>query len=195
MDYSSACCCAVDGASHARIQCCGAAAADGKRLLHRKLAAAGRRVAAGDKTFRRGRCGGATPPAAATHRHRRLRRLDRPQLAAARWCGNSGAAQAHPARAPVLVAHTDVPENDFTVLFQTLENDPDTYLRRDGRASPRRSGGRSTHDLAVQQRESGLDVLGDSVAEPRSGADSRPRAGGLQQRRGRPRCLRQAGGS
>ena len=31
----------------------------------------------------------------------------------------------------VLVAHTDVPENDFTVLFQTLENDPDTYLRSD----------------------------------------------------------------
>ena len=35
-------------------------------------------------------------------------------------------------------------------------------------------------DLAVQQRESGLDVMGDSVAEPRSGADSRPRAGDLQ---------------
>lgn len=31
----------------------------------------------------------------------------------------------------VLVAHTDVPENDFTVLFQTLEEDPDTYLRKD----------------------------------------------------------------
>jgi hypothetical protein len=31
----------------------------------------------------------------------------------------------------VLVAHTDVAENDFTVLFQTLEDDPDSYLKRD----------------------------------------------------------------
>jgi salicylate 1-O-methyltransferase len=32
----------------------------------------------------------------------------------------------------ILVVHTDVPDNDFTVLFQTLEEDPDTYLRKDG---------------------------------------------------------------
>ncbi len=31
----------------------------------------------------------------------------------------------------VLVAHTDVPDNDFTALFQTLEDDPDSYLHRD----------------------------------------------------------------
>jgi hypothetical protein len=31
----------------------------------------------------------------------------------------------------VLVAHTDVAENEFTVLFQTLEDDPDSYLRKD----------------------------------------------------------------
>lgn len=31
----------------------------------------------------------------------------------------------------VLVAHTDRPDNDFTALFHTLENDPDTYLRKD----------------------------------------------------------------
>jgi salicylate 1-O-methyltransferase len=31
----------------------------------------------------------------------------------------------------VMVAHTDVPDNDFTVLFQTLADDPDTYLRKD----------------------------------------------------------------
>jgi salicylate 1-O-methyltransferase len=31
----------------------------------------------------------------------------------------------------VLVAHTDVAENDFTVLFQTLEEDPDSYLKKD----------------------------------------------------------------
>lgn len=31
----------------------------------------------------------------------------------------------------VLVAHTDRPDNDFTALFNTLENDPDSYLRKD----------------------------------------------------------------
>ena len=46
MDYSSACCCAVDGASHARIQCCGAAAADGRLYTaSSRLQAAGLRPA------------------------------------------------------------------------------------------------------------------------------------------------------
>jgi hypothetical protein len=31
----------------------------------------------------------------------------------------------------VMIVHTDVPENDFTVLFETLADDPDTYLRKD----------------------------------------------------------------
>ncbi|MBI5337616.1 MAG: SAM-dependent methyltransferase [Mycolicibacterium rufum] len=31
----------------------------------------------------------------------------------------------------VLVAHTDRPDNDFTALFRTLEEDPDTYLTKD----------------------------------------------------------------
>ncbi|QZT60957.1 class I SAM-dependent methyltransferase [Mycolicibacterium austroafricanum] len=31
----------------------------------------------------------------------------------------------------VLVAHTDRPDNDFTALFHTVENDPDTYLHKD----------------------------------------------------------------
>ena len=31
----------------------------------------------------------------------------------------------------VLVAHTDVADNDFTVLFQTLADDPDSYLKKD----------------------------------------------------------------
>lgn len=31
----------------------------------------------------------------------------------------------------VLVTHTDVPENDFTELFRTLTDDPDTYLKKD----------------------------------------------------------------
>jgi hypothetical protein len=32
----------------------------------------------------------------------------------------------------VLVAHTDVADNDFSVMFQTLEEDPDSYLKKDG---------------------------------------------------------------
>jgi len=31
----------------------------------------------------------------------------------------------------ISVVHTDVPENDFTVLFQTLLNNPDSYLKTD----------------------------------------------------------------
>ena len=31
----------------------------------------------------------------------------------------------------VLVAHTDVADNDFTILFQTLADDPDSYLKKD----------------------------------------------------------------
>jgi hypothetical protein len=31
----------------------------------------------------------------------------------------------------ILVVHTDVPDNDFTVLFDTLAHDPDSYLRAD----------------------------------------------------------------
>ena len=31
----------------------------------------------------------------------------------------------------VLVAHTDIADNDFTVLFQTVEDDPDSYLKKD----------------------------------------------------------------
>lgn len=31
----------------------------------------------------------------------------------------------------VLVAHTDLPDNDFTALFHTLADDPDSYLQKD----------------------------------------------------------------
>ena len=31
----------------------------------------------------------------------------------------------------ILVAHTDVPDNDFTALFRTLDDDPDSYLHQD----------------------------------------------------------------
>lgn len=32
---------------------------------------------------------------------------------------------------PILVAHSDVPANDFTALFRTLNDDPDSYLQED----------------------------------------------------------------
>ncbi len=35
-----------------------------------------------------------------------------------------------PARA-ILVVHTDLPSSDFSALFETLQNDPDSYLRDD----------------------------------------------------------------
>src|SRR6187549_3441758 len=31
----------------------------------------------------------------------------------------------------LLVVHTDLPDNDFTAMFQTLTDDPDSYLRKD----------------------------------------------------------------
>ncbi|BBX62062.1 hypothetical protein MSAS_12360 [Mycobacterium saskatchewanense] len=31
----------------------------------------------------------------------------------------------------ILVAHTDIPDNDFSALFRTLEEDPDSYLSKD----------------------------------------------------------------
>ena len=31
----------------------------------------------------------------------------------------------------ILVVHTDLPENDFTAMFQTLTDDPDSYLQKD----------------------------------------------------------------
>lgn len=34
----------------------------------------------------------------------------------------------------VLVTHTDVPDNDFSALFRTLSEDPDSYLRHDAAA-------------------------------------------------------------
>lgn len=34
--------------------------------------------------------------------------------------------------APITVVHTDIPANDFSSLFETIEHDPDTYLTIDG---------------------------------------------------------------
>lgn len=41
--------------------------------------------------------------------------------------------RAGPLRA-ISVVHTDLPDNDFTTLFQTLATSPDSYLRNDGAA-------------------------------------------------------------
>lgn len=36
----------------------------------------------------------------------------------------------------VLVTHTDLPDNDFTALFSTLADDPDSYTRKDAASFP-----------------------------------------------------------
>ncbi|WP_082966470.1 SAM-dependent methyltransferase [Mycolicibacter sinensis] len=36
----------------------------------------------------------------------------------------------------VLVTHTDLPDNDFTALFRTLADDPDSYTRKDAASFP-----------------------------------------------------------
>jgi hypothetical protein len=41
-----------------------------------------------------------------------------------------GALRAHDVGAPVAVVHTDIPTNDFTTLFETVEHDPHTYLEQ-----------------------------------------------------------------
>lgn len=40
----------------------------------------------------------------------------------------------------ISVVHTDVPGNDFTTLFQTLDQDPESYLRGDGAVFPSAMG-------------------------------------------------------
>jgi hypothetical protein len=55
----------------------------------------------------------------------------------------------------VLVAHTDVAENDFTVLFQTLEDDPDSYLRKDA-ASFASAVGRSFYTQILPSNSANL---------------------------------------
>ena len=69
----------------------------------------------------------------------------------------------------ILVAHTDVPDNDFTVLFRDAGRRPG-HLSAQGRRDLR-LGGRPVvlqPDPAVQQRAPRLVVVGDPVAEPGS---------------------------
>ena len=51
-------------------------------------------------------------------------------LALARWRERVGNERAF------FVIHTDLPDNDFSALFETLANDPDSYLRTDAAAFP-----------------------------------------------------------
>ncbi len=51
----------------------------------------------------------------------------------------------------ILVAHTDVPDNDFTALFSTLADDPDSYLHTDT-ASFASAIGRSFYDQIVPSK-------------------------------------------
>ncbi|KAA0092019.1 SAM-dependent methyltransferase [Mycolicibacterium sp. P1-18] len=48
----------------------------------------------------------------------------------------------------ILVTHTDVPDNDFSELFRTLSDDPDTYLKKD-KASFASAVGRSFYGQIV----------------------------------------------
>lgn len=51
----------------------------------------------------------------------------------------------------ILVVHTDVPENDFTALFRTLADDPESYLQLDT-ASFASAIGRSFYDQVVPSK-------------------------------------------
>lgn len=51
----------------------------------------------------------------------------------------------------ILVAHTDVPDNDFTALFRTLAEDPDSYLNHDS-ASFASAIGRSFYTQLLPSR-------------------------------------------
>ena len=136
----------------------------------------------------------AAAEAAAADRHRRLRGVDRPQLPAADRRGNRRAAQADPAR-------PFDPRRAHRCSGQRLHRDVPDARRRSGQLSEQgrgdiRLGGRAIvlrTDHAVEQRESGLEFMVDSVAEPGSVADPRPHPGRLQRRRGRARHVREAG--
>ena len=83
----------------------------------------------------------------------------------------------------MLVVHTDVPDNDFTAMFRTLADDPDSYLKKDA-ATFASAVGRSFYEqiLPSEQRAPGVEFMGDPVAEPRSRTDPRPHSDGVQRR-------------
>ena len=94
----------------------------------------------------------------------------------------------------VLVAHTDVADNDFTALFRTLADDPDTYLQKDA-ATFASAVGRSFYTQILPSNSVNLGWTSWAIQwlsrVPAPVPDSPP--GRLQRRRGRAGGLRQAG--
>lgn len=95
----------------------------------------------------------------------------------------------------ISVVHTDVPENDFTVLFQTLLNDPASYLNN--RCCGVRIGcGKVVLGAgpSLQHGDPGLEFMGCAMVEQGPWTHSRPGPSGVQQERRGARGLRQTSG-
>ncbi len=95
----------------------------------------------------------------------------------------------------ILVAHTDVPGNDFTTLFSTLADDQDSYLKK-GFGHLRLGGGPvvlQPDPPPLGQHRAGLEFVGDPLAAAGADADSRPHRDLLQHRRRRTPRLRPPG--
>ena len=94
----------------------------------------------------------------------------------------------------VLVVHTDVPDNNFTVLFQTLAEDPDTYLDKDA-ATFASAVGRSFYSQIIPSNSVHLGWSSWAIQwlSRVPAPTPRPRARGLQCRRSGAGGIRQAG--
>ena len=88
----------------------------------------GSRIAVGRNAFHRCRGFGADPQAATPGGAGRLRCGNRAQFAASAGCRHRRPGRPHPQGSGGPVTHTDVADNNFTTLFQTLTDDPDSYL-------------------------------------------------------------------
>ncbi len=79
----------------------------------------------------------------------------------------------------ISVVHTDLPGNDFSALFQTLDSDPGSYLRDDAALFPLRWGARSTDKSCHPECVSRVELLVCAMAEPLAGTDTGSGAGCL----------------
>ena len=104
--------------------------------VQRCLTSTRHRIVARRSTIRTGRHRSATAHRTPAHRHRGLRRGDRLQrplpVAAAIAVLRKRTRPDH----AILVTHTDRPGNNFTKLFTTLADDPDSYLKKDDQTFP-----------------------------------------------------------
>ena len=103
-------------------------------------------------------------------------------------------ARAGPSR-PISIYCCDVPENDFSALFQTLDTDPESCAAADSQVFAY-AVGRSYFEplFSADTVNFGLEFMGGPVAEPRPGANSRPGANRLQPGLCGPGGVRGAGG-